>query len=193
MQSPLGNWFLHSGQIGLVALAISLATPAAFASGALRDSAKPDMIAQLAAAHLPEPLVRTAPTRRAEDRALLRALSEYEKRAEPDDFISLTGFLKAHPHSGWGVSLSTSLGLSYLHYGYFSRALDAFAAAWREGKDAQGTRSKAEVDRAVGELALLHARLGQRMTGTPQGGVISPLLAMAAHLRQPLLGWPSLS
>ena len=160
MQTRLVKFVTHPAKIGLLALVTFVAAPAALALGATKPDAMPDMAAQLAAAHLPEPLIRTVPTTRSENRALLRALATYERRAKPDDFESLTAFLKAHPHSGWRVSLWTDLGLSYLHYGYFSRALDALGAAWSEGKDAKDARVKAEVDRAVGELVLLHAELG---------------------------------
>jgi YD repeat-containing protein len=161
MTSRLVKLFLRPAKIGLLGLAAFVAAPATLALGATQPDAMADIGAQLAAAHLPEPLIRTAPTTRSEDRALLRALAAYERRATPDDFESLTAFLQAHPHSGWRVSLWTDLGLSYLHYGYFSRALDALGAAWSEGKDAKGRGIKAEVDRAVGELVLLHAELGQ--------------------------------
>jgi hypothetical protein len=112
------------------------------------------------AAHFAEPLIATGVTTAAEDQELLQAVRAYEHRAAPDDFTSLTGFLSAHPQSAWRVALLTNLGLSYLHYGYFSRALDAWEAAWRDGKDLTERKPRALVDRAVGELVLLHARLG---------------------------------
>jgi RHS repeat-associated protein len=115
---------------------------------------------QVAEAHFAEPLVPTTPTSREDDRALLRAVAGYERRSNPDDFRHLTRYLSAHPHTGWRVALLTNLGLSYLHYGYFSRAIDAWETAWREGRNAAEARAKALVDRAVGELVLLHAELG---------------------------------
>jgi YD repeat-containing protein len=155
------KFFLRSVKFALFALATFVAAPAALAAGASKPEAMPDIVAQLrAAARFPEPLIRTTPTTRSEDDALLQALAAFERRAEPDDFASLTGFLEAHPDSSWRVALLTNLGLSYLHYGYYSNALDTLAAAWREGKAVGGVQSTALVDRAVGELALLHARLG---------------------------------
>jgi RHS repeat-associated protein len=113
------------------------------------------------AAHFPEPLVATAPTTPTEDEALLQALAGYNQRATPEDVSAITSFLSVHPHSGWATALLTNLGLSYLHYGYFSRALDVWQKAWGEGKDATDPRGKALVDRAVSELARLYASFGR--------------------------------
>jgi hypothetical protein len=60
------------------------------------------------------------------------------------------------------VALILDLGLEYQHYGYLSRALDAFETVWRDGKDATGAKEKPLVDRAIGELALMHAELGHK-------------------------------
>jgi hypothetical protein len=142
-----------AGIAGLAALVLfSLTMPAVGASGPIA--------AELAAAHLVEPLVASAPTTAVEDQALLRAVAAYERRSNADDFRSLTRFLSSHPHSGWRAALLTNLGLSYVHYGYFSRAIEAWEAAWRAGKDATEPHARALIDRAVGELARLHAGLG---------------------------------
>jgi RHS repeat-associated protein len=116
----------------------------------------------LAAAHLPEPLVATGPTNAAEDEAVHAAVTRFELRRDPDDFSSLTGFLSAYPRSHWRVAVLANLGIDYLHYGYFSRALDAWQIAWQEGKDATGAQVRALVDRAVGELVQLDAKLGRK-------------------------------
>ncbi|MGO8866374.1 MAG: RHS repeat-associated core domain-containing protein [Alphaproteobacteria bacterium] len=118
------------------------------------------LTAAIRAAHFAEPLVATAPTTPAEDRALVRALAVYEKRTTPDDVGSLTAFLARYPHSGWAPALLTDLGISYLHYGYFSRAIDAWSKAWREGRSTTEPQARAVVDRALGELARLYASLG---------------------------------
>jgi hypothetical protein len=120
----------------------------------------PSITTRLAAAHLAEPLVKTAPTTQGEDRALLQAVAAYEHRTDNDDFTSLTRFLSAHPHSGWRPAVLTNLGLLYLRYGYFSRAISAWEEAWREGKSATELRARALVDLAVGELVQLHSQLG---------------------------------
>jgi hypothetical protein len=121
-----------------------------------------DRVAFLPQSHLAEPLIATAPTAAAEDQALIVAPERARQRREVDDLSALTEFLAEHPHSGWRVALLLDLGLASKHYGYLSRAIDAWEAAWREGKMAEGPRGRALVDRAVGELILLHAELGHR-------------------------------
>src|SRR6202022_2884183 len=71
-----------------------------------------------------EPLVRTNPTSPAEDDALVKAIQGYKGQTSPDDFRDFHAFLAEYPGSGWQVALLTNLGLSYYHYGYFSKAID---------------------------------------------------------------------
>ncbi|MGO7532788.1 RHS repeat-associated core domain-containing protein [Rhizobium leguminosarum] len=113
------------------------------------------------AAGLHEPLVPTKPTNSAEDDALSAALEAFKGRSDPSDLSSLTGFLAEYPHSGWSSAMWTNIGLSYLHDGYFSRAIDALQTAWVEGQATTSPQSGALVDRAVGELASLNASLGR--------------------------------
>ena len=107
-----------------------------------------------------EPLIATGPTSSGEDEALARAVSSYRGQAAQGDFQALEGFLADHPGSSWRVSILTNLGLSYYHSGYFSKTIDALETAWREGRSVKEPRAKALVDRAVGELLRMHARLG---------------------------------
>lgn len=120
-----------------------------------------DLASAIQAAHFAEPLVRAASTIADEDRALLQSLEAHARRAVTEDMGHLTGFLSRYPHSGWAPALWTNLGLSYRHYGYFSRALDAWRNAWSEGRNASDPEAKALVDRAVGELAKLYASFGR--------------------------------
>jgi len=99
----------------------------------------------------------------AENAALAAALLGYSQRAGPDDFSSLTRFLREHPGSVWSAALLTDLGIEYYNTAHYSLALDAWARAWALAKDAADSKGKAIADRAVGELACLYARLG-RMT-----------------------------
>jgi RHS repeat-associated protein len=147
----------------VVALAtLLLSVWASVAGAALESQLAPaiETATLLAQAHFAEPLIAMAATTPTEDRALALALADYEQRRGVDDQSALTGFLARFPDSGWRVPLLVNLGLEYKHYGYLSRALDAFDEAWREGKSASGKFQKPLVDRAVGELALLHAQLG---------------------------------
>jgi RHS repeat-associated protein len=115
----------------------------------------------LQAARLPEQIVATGPTSPAEDLALARSLTAYEARQRPDDVRSLAGFVSQYPHSGWAAAVHTNIGLSRLHYGYFSQAMDHWQKAWKEGRNATDPEARALVDRAVGELARLYAGLGK--------------------------------
>jgi RHS repeat-associated protein len=109
-----------------------------------------------------EPLVPVgADPTPAENAALANALLDYSKRSGPDDFSSLTGFLELYPNSPWNVALLTNLGLEYYHTGHYSKTLEVWGQAWELGRAAADLRGKAIVDRAVGELAYMHARLGQ--------------------------------
>ncbi|HEY1261674.1 MAG TPA: hypothetical protein VGF34_20685, partial [Stellaceae bacterium] len=147
---------------GLVVLLLSIPLADTAQAVAGPATAQAAMEARLAAAHLPEPLVATGPTIAAEDEALRRAVEIWERRPNPDDFSALTGFLTTHPRSAWRVAVLANLGIVYRHYGYFSRAFDAWASAWQEGKTATAPRARALVDRAVGELVRLDAELGRK-------------------------------
>ena len=102
-----------------------------------------------------EPYVTTKSTTAAEDAALEEATAGKDGAIAP-----LEAFLAAHPDSGWSASVHTNLGLAYYRSGFFSKALEAFGKAWDEGRSATDFRAKLLVDRAVGELARMHARLG---------------------------------
>ena len=143
------------GAAGAASSALGTAAPG-------QETSSAQIEAGLAAANFAEPLVAAGPTTPAEDEALLQAAGSYDQRRDPDDFSSLTGFLAAYPHSGWRVAVLANLGIDYLHYGYFSRAIDAWEAAWSAGKGAADRRARALVDRAIGELLRLHAGLGHQ-------------------------------
>jgi RHS repeat-associated protein len=106
-----------------------------------------------------EPLVPSAPTSFAENAALLAAVQKFQQGAV-DDFSAIGRFLDEYPHSPWRVALLTNLGLSYYRGGYFSKAIASWEQAWLEGRGLTEIRTRALADRAVGELARMHARLG---------------------------------
>ena len=105
-----------------------------------------------AGTHFSEPIIATAPTTKAEDSALAKALDTYSKRTSPEDLSALESYVQQHPGSGWDIALETNLGLLDYHFGYFTRAIGEWDAAWNQGKDLKDPRSKAMVDRALGEL-----------------------------------------
>ena len=112
------------------------------------------------AAPFEEQLIPTGPTSPQQDSDLAKAIEAYQIRPKPDDVHALTDFLRAHPHSAWSLALLTNVGLSDYHYGYFSRAIDDFQGAWREGRTATDPHAKALADRALSELLRMHGRLG---------------------------------
>lgn len=141
------------------ALSLSLACQLSAAHAA--GSGSEAIASAIRAAHLTEPLVATTTTSPEEDQALLQALATYNQRPIPGDISSLTKFVEENPHSGWAAALNTNLGHSYLHDGYFSRAIDSWQKAWTEGKDAKNPQARALIDSAVGDLAQLYANLGR--------------------------------
>jgi YD repeat-containing protein len=116
---------------------------------------------------LEEPLVTTKPTSDVEDAAIHAAFDEFQSFVAPPDGADVREamrpferFVALYPNSGWSASVQTDLGLAYFRGAYFTRALDAFDAAWKGGRAATDWRAKSVIDRAVGELAKMHARLG---------------------------------
>lgn len=138
----------------------SSATPISKVAIAPTVSVDSAQLVQLSATQFEEPLIATAPTSAAEDADLLIAIEHYRHRNSDDDYQALTDFLHSHPASGWQISLWTNLGLSYYQAGRFSLAIEAWENAWRLGKDVTEPHAKALVDRALGELMRMHARIG---------------------------------
>jgi RHS repeat-associated protein len=139
------------------------------ASDAPRFSAAPTDAEITAAKIFDEPLMRIkiagddadAATRRAENAALAAAVARYKRAEDPEAVAPFADFLTDHPASEWRVSLLVNLGLTYRRTGYFSQALESFETARALGKNAAAPAARAIVDRAVGELAELAARLGR--------------------------------
>ncbi|MFZ0751971.1 MAG: cysteine peptidase family C39 domain-containing protein [Pyrinomonadaceae bacterium] len=96
-----------------------------------------------------------------ENAALIAALEEYSNRSGPDDFSGLTSFLEKYPTCPWDAALLINLGLECYNTGHYSKALEAWSRAWQLAKSATELKEKALADRAAGELAYMHARLGQ--------------------------------
>src|ERR1051326_1041805 len=142
--------FTFVAVIGITAILSSVNS----SSGAPAGPAPGDIGKQLSilAAHFEEPLITTASASAEENGALLEMLNVNEKRATVDDFSAIESFLAGHPNSGWGIALLTNLGLLYYHYGYFSKAIDAWEQAFRAGVGIKEPHAKALVDRALGEL-----------------------------------------
>jgi RHS repeat-associated protein len=117
---------------------------------------------------LEEPLVATGPVTDAEGKDLDAALKEFHdlplslgKDADYSDYGKpLMNFVDTHRGSNWNPALLLNLGLGYYHAGYYSKAFAAFQQSWELGRNAATPQAHMMVDRAVGELAEMHARVG---------------------------------
>jgi len=115
-----------------------------------------------------EALVATGEVTERESQDLDAALKEFhdaplkaEQRGDYADYVKpLLAFIEAHPKSNWNAALQLNLGLGYYHAGYFSRAFTSFEKAWQLGRNATEPHAHLMVQRAVGELAKMHARVG---------------------------------
>jgi RHS repeat-associated protein len=115
---------------------------------------------------LPEALVAAGRTSTAENTALdsasgkflqaPRAGEDFAMHAEP-----LAQFTRSHPRSAWNASILINLGLGYYRAGYFGKAITAFRGAWEAGKESSNPTVMAIADRALGELAVMYARVGE--------------------------------
>jgi RHS repeat-associated protein len=119
-------------------------------------------------AGLEEPLVATGDVTEAESKDLDAALAAFHDapaKAGPGSDYSdyskpLTDFIEAHPQSNWNAAIYTNLGFGYYRAGYYSRVFPELEKAWQLGRNADSFQARLMVDRAVGELARMHARLG---------------------------------
>lgn len=112
-----------------------------------------------------EPLVPAGLTHRDEDAALDKAISLYTKTGTaaagfPDSVRPFIDFLERHPKTAWRTAIELNLGLGYYRSGYFTLAFAALDNAWQAGRHITEGRAKPVVDRAAGELARMHSRVG---------------------------------
>jgi len=118
---------------------------------------------------LDEPLVATGPVNDQENKdldAALVAFHDAPAKAGPggdyDDYARpLLAFIAAHPSSNWNAALDTDIGLGYYRAGYYSRTFAYLDKAWKLGRNATTPQARLLIDRAAGELARMHARVGQ--------------------------------
>ncbi len=107
-----------------------------------------------------EPLIATGSSRPEEQQALWQAVQQYRDAGNAEALAPLQAFLAQYPNSAWGLALRTNLGLTYYRLGYFSRAMEAWEAAWRGAQTQAQPETKRLADRALGELVRMHARIG---------------------------------
>ena len=149
--------------VGLAAL-LAAGAPKATLGAAMPapTAADPPIIAGLAGAHLPEPLVSTGPTNAAEDAALLQAVAAMGAPRRPGRFFQPDRVSHGPPAfrlAGRGIDRSRHrLPALRLFLARPRRLGDGVA----RGQGATDPHARALVDRAVGELMQLQARLGHK-------------------------------
>jgi RHS repeat-associated protein len=115
-----------------------------------------------------EPLVATGPVSEQENKDLDAALAAFHaaparagQGGDYDDYAKpLLAFVAAHPGSNWNAALYANIGFGYYRAGYYSRTFTYLDKAWRLGRNATTSQARLMIDRAVGELARMHARVG---------------------------------
>ncbi len=120
---------------------------------------------------LPQPLVPAGQTTVDENRALARALIEYQQwirgGAASDQLSPITGLIRDHQGSRWEPALEVSLGIIYRRTGHMSKAMDAWQRAWDLTKNSSDRNARAIADYSVGKLAEFEAYLGRVETLGP--------------------------
>ncbi len=137
----------------------SMSPDFALANSPVADK-KIDVVTRLDFPGFEEPLFAIDTPSDDETAALKKAVKQYMAQANYSGVSILEAYLKQYPNSAWRVALQTNLGLIYYKNGAFSSAISAWEDAWKLGSSATGVQEKAMVDRAYGELARMHARIG---------------------------------
>jgi RHS repeat-associated protein len=117
---------------------------------------------------LEEPLVAMGDVTEQENTDLGAALAAFRdtpsqtgQQGDYDDYAKpLLAFIAAHPGSNWNAALYADIGFGYYRAGYYSRTLTYLDKAWQLGRNATTPQARLMIDRAVGELARMHARVG---------------------------------
>ncbi|MHB8252303.1 MAG: cysteine peptidase family C39 domain-containing protein, partial [Acidiferrobacter sp.] len=139
-----------------------------------------------------EPLVPMGATSAQDDKALLHAISLYERAHRTTNFTPFSAYLHRDPRSLWAVALWTNEGLIDQAHGYYDFALSDFQKAWRRGRPVQGLPQKALVGYAVANLARLEARFAEegpltRLLRSVRGRTLTgPSAALLGSVRQSL-------
>jgi hypothetical protein len=112
---------------------------------------------------MPEPLVPVAESPlAAETTALGLAIVAHDARTTSDDYTALQQFAVTYAASPWTPAVQLNLGLLYYRSGYFCRAMDEFSKAWEAARLGAAPGAETVANRAVSELAVMHARVGQQ-------------------------------
>src|SRR5690606_19367623 len=96
----------------------------------------------------------------AEKTSLEQAIELYQSKAAPEDTNVLEAHLRAWPQSPYALALLTGIGVQKYHSGFFTEAIDKWSEVWRRRDEAGPTVARSSVDRAIGELIRMRARVG---------------------------------
>jgi RHS repeat-associated protein len=127
-------------------------------SGAIRFSTPPTREEILQARVFAEPFVPVGEPGAADTQALAVAITTY--RAAPGDVVPFEQFLRAHPTSAWRASVLANLGSAYWAGAAYSRALNAWDAAWQAAKDVETPEGRVVAGLAMASALQMLATLG---------------------------------
>jgi hypothetical protein len=109
-----------------------------------------------------EPLQPVASSTETERAALAAAVNSWLERSVFDDFSALETFAGTHPESVWTPSILLNLGRCYYQTGYFSKAMEAWEAAWNKTKVLESEEAADIANASVAEWAVMLARIGRK-------------------------------
>ena len=93
-----------------------------------------------------------------ENSDLAGAILEFSRKHEGPE--PLVEFLNRHPDSRWRPAVLLNVGLVYRDEGMWSKTIPAWEEAWANTKASESFHLKAIADRSLGEMAMMHGRLG---------------------------------
>ncbi|MBU2768131.1 hypothetical protein HAP94_18630 [Acidithiobacillus ferrivorans] len=119
-------------------------------------------IALLHDAHhpFPEPLIPHGTPGEVETSELQAAITAWERSGWPESFGVLESYLEQHPQSAWNLALQANLGILFAAHARFDKALELLERTFASGKSVEELRLRNLMDRVLGELLHLHAKLG---------------------------------
>ncbi len=113
-----------------------------------------------------------------ENRDLATAIKATVSDSADEDLTHLEDFVLKYPGSRWTLAVEVNRGILLYNRGYFSKALEAFQAAWESGKNEKrgpvytpSGRAKLLADRALAEMLRMNCRIGRK-------DVVKDLLAL---------------
>gem|GEM_PF-2795309 len=91
-------------------------------------------------------------------------VARYRARRDSFDLSLIEDYAEAHPDSPYAPSLHFAIGLAAREMARYQDTLSHLEAAWRRFEGARSNLARAQADRVIAELAVMHAQLGHRET-----------------------------